>query len=232
MNQQLTYQQLKDRIDNYITNADDLKLIDNAFRYAYDFHEGEKRLTGDDYIQHLLNVAYILAEINADTATICAGLLHDVLEESDDNKEELVDLFGETIVNIIEGVTKINKLNFNGDKKAIIESHRKILVGLSEDVRVIIVKLADRLHNMRTLWVLSPKSQKEKANETLDILVPIASRLGMNTFKSELEDLSLRYSKPDTYFYIVEKLNQTRNERDLEVNKMIDAVSKSRRHRL
>ena len=226
MNQQLTYQQLKDRIDNYITNADDLKLIDNAFRYAYDFHEGEKRLTGDDYIQHLLNVAYILAEINADTATICAGLLHDVLEENDDNKEELVDLFGETIVNIIEGVTKINKLNFDGDKKAIIESHRKILVGLSEDVRVIIVKLADRLHNMRTLWVLSPKSQKEKANETLDILVPIASRLGMNTFKSELEDLSLRYSKPDTYFYIVEKLNQTRNERDLEVNKMIDAVSK------
>ena len=225
MNLELTYEEVKNKIDNYITNPEDLALIDKAFKYVYEFHEGEKRLTGDDYIQHPLNVAYILAGINADTATICAGLLHDVMEEDDSNKEELLDIFGEVIVNIVEGVTKINKLNFDGDKKAVIESHRKILVGLSEDVRVIIVKLADRLHNMRTLWVLPPKSQKEKANETLDILVPIASRLGMNTFKSELEDLCLRYSKPDTYFYIVEKLNQTKNERNLEVNKMIEAVS-------
>ena len=225
MNLELTYQKLKDKIDNYITNPDDLALIDKAFKYVAEFHRGEKRLTGDDYIQHPLNVAYILAGINADTATICAGLLHDVMENDDSNKDELTAIFGKTIVNIIMGVTKINKLNFDGDKKAIIESHRKILVGLSEDVRVIIVKLADRLHNMRTLWVLPPKSQKEKANETLDILVPIASRLGMNTFKSELEDLCLRYSKPDTYFYIVEKLNQTKNQRNLEVNKMIEAVS-------
>lgn len=224
-NLDLTYDKLRDKVNTYIKDEDDLKLLDQAYHYALEYHAGEKRLTGDDYITHPLHVTYILAETNADIATLCAGMLHDVMEDDDDNRDELISIFGSDVVEIIDGVTKINRLNFDGDKKSIIESHRKILVGLSEDVRVIIVKLADRLHNMRTLWVHSPKTQKEKANETLDILVPIASRLGMNNFKSELEDLCLRYSKPDTYFYIVEKLNQTRKERDLEVSKMIKEVS-------
>lgn len=221
----LTYGILIDKLQEYL-NEEELKLVEKSYLFAKEIHMGETRLTGEDYINHPLNVAYILAGINADAVTICAGLLHDVLEDGTLTKEELASEFGNEIANLVDGVTVINKLSFNGEKEAILANHRKILVGLSEDVRVIIIKLADRLHNMRTLWVIPEKSQKEKAKETLDILVPIASRLGMNTFKSELEDLCLRYSKPDIYFSIVEQLNETKKERDEAVHNMIEAVSK------
>lgn len=225
VNENLTYDRLMEKLKTYL-NETDLKQIEEAYQFASLCHEGETRLTGDDYMEHPLNVAYILAEINADGATICAGLLHDVLEDNRVTKEELEEKFGHEITSLVDGVTVINKLSFSGEKEAILANHRKILVGLSEDVRVIIIKLADRLHNMRTLWVIPEKSQKEKAKETLDILVPIASRLGMNSFKSELEDLCLRYMKPDIYFGIVEQLNQTKAERDKSVRDMIQAVSK------
>ena len=136
----------------------------------------------------------------------------------------MVEQFGEEIVALVDGITTINRLSFNGDSDSKLASQRKILVGLTEDVRVIFIKLADRLHNMRTLWATPSASQKEKAKETLDILVPIAARLGMNQIKSELEDLCLRYSKPDVYFSIVERLNETKLERDQSVEKMIDEV--------
>lgn len=221
----LTYEILYKKIKSYISDKKELELIDKAYNYASEKHFGAKRLTGEDYIIHPLNVAYILTEINADCATICAGLLHDVLEDCDVTKEELATQFSEEIANLVDGVTKINKLNFESSNSAMIANHRKILVGLCEDVRVIIIKLADRLHNMRTLWVHSEKKQKEIARETLEILTPIAHRLGMNQIKSELEDLSLRYLKPDVYFSIVEQLNQTKSERDSVVMEMLNKVS-------
>ena len=221
----ITYDELYEKISTYITDEKDKKMITKSYLFAYEKHFGTKRLTGEDYITHPLNVAYILADINADYQTICAALLHDTIEDTDTTKEDIVKEFGEEIANLVDGVTKINKLQFNGDNEAMLANHRKILVGLTEDVRVIIIKLADRLHNMRTLWILSEKKQKENAKETLDILVPIAHRLGMNKIKSELEDLSLRYSKPDVYFSIVEKLNQSKVERNNNVELMKESIT-------
>lgn len=223
--EEVTYDLLINTIKTYNSNKKDLNLIKKAYDYAYKMHFGVRRLTGEEYIEHPLNVAYILTSIKADAATICAALMHDILEDCDVTREDMSSMFGEEITKLVDGVTKINKLNFTFENEATIANHRKILVGLSEDVRIIIIKLADRLHNMRTLWVHSPKKQKEKAQETLSILTPIASRLGMNHIKSELEDLSLRYYKPDVYFQIVEKLNKTKAERDKYVKDMIDSVS-------
>ena len=223
-NPNITFDELHDKVKTYITKKEDLKLITKSYLFAYEKHFGQKRHTGEDYIVHPLNVAYILADINADYQTICAALLHDTIEDCEVTKEELSLEFSPEIANLVDGVTKINRLNFSGDNEAMLANHRKIIVGLTEDVRVIIIKLADRLHNMRTLWILSEKSQKANAKETLEILVPIAHRLGMNKIKSELEDLSLRYSKPDVYFSIVEKLNQSKVERNANVDLMKESL--------
>ncbi len=221
----VTYDSVFKAIKSYIDDESELKVITKAYKYAFEKHFGQKRLTGEDYIIHPLSVAQILTEIYADYECLSAAFLHDVLEDCNVTKEELINEFGENITNLVEGVTKINRLNFNGVSEAMNANYRKILVGLCEDVRVIIVKLADRLHNMRTLYVLPEKRQKEKAKETLDILIPIAHRLGMNKIKSELEDLSLRYYKPDIYFDISEKLNQTKAEREKIVLEMQNKVS-------
>ena len=224
VNQNICFDDVLEIVKTYIDKEDELACIQKAYLYAKETHMGEIRLTGDDYINHPLNVAYILAKLSSDYQTICAGLLHDILENPANSKEELEEQFGNDITSLVEGITTINRLNFNGETDSKLASQRKILVGLTEDVRVIFIKLADRLHNMRTLWAIDSKSQKEKAKETLDILVPIAARLGMNQIKSELEDLCLRYSKPDVYFSIVEALNETKIERDKTVEKMIQEV--------
>ncbi len=224
VNQNICFDDVLKIVKTYIDKEDELACIQKAYLYAKEKHMGEIRLTGDDYINHPLNVAYILAKLSSDYQTICAGLLHDILENPANSKEELEEQFGSDITSLVEGITTINRLNFNGETDSKLASQRKILVGLTEDVRVIFIKLADRLHNMRTLWAIDSKSQKEKAKETLDILVPIAARLGMNQIKSELEDLCLRYSKPDVYFSIVEALNETKIERDKTVEKMIQEV--------
>ena len=219
------YNKLLEQVSSYIHDENELDMIKRAYEYSAQIHFGEKRLTGEDYIIHPLNVALILTTVNADYETICAGLLHDLIENNDNEYNEIKENFSETIADLVKGITKINRLNFEGDTQAIIASNRKILVGLTEDVRVIIIKLADRLHNMRTLWAIPEKSQKEKAKETLDILTPIAHRLGIGSLKSELEDLSLRYYKPDIYFSIVETINKTKAERDRNVDEMIKSVS-------
>lgn len=221
----LTFEELREKLITYITDENDLDMIRKAYMLAFEKHFGVKRKSGEDYIIHPLNVAYILTEIYADAKTIQAALLHDVVEDTDVTIEEIEEMFGSEVALLVNGVTKINRLNFQGDNEAMIANHRKILVGLTEDVRVIIVKLADRLHNMRTIWVLPEKKQKLKAKETLDILTPIAHRLGIGSIKSELEDLSLRYYKPDTYFDIVEKLNKSKAERDQLVIEMKQSVS-------
>ena len=221
----LSIDDLINKVKEYDDNEEDLDLIRRAFDYALDKHFYQKRISGEDYIQHPLNVAYILTDVNADAKAISAALLHDTIEDSDSTKEELAELFGEEVANLVDGVTKINKINFTSDSEQMAANQRKILVGLSNDVRVIIIKLADRLHNMRTIYVLSEEKQKRKAKETLEILTPVAHRLGMYKIKSELEDLSLRYLKPDAYFDIVERLNAKKVERDAAVGKMMEEVS-------
>ena len=222
--QEVTFETLFNKVRTEIKDEENLKLIKKAYEYASSKHEGVKRLTGEDYINHPLNVAYIITNNDFDTSTICAALLHDVMEDCDVTYDELRQEFGDEVARLVDGVTKINKINFDTKDKADVANKRKILVALCEDVRVIIIKLADRLHNMRTLWIHPREKQKEKAQETLDILTPISHRLGMSKITSELEDLCLRYLKPETYFSIVEKLNESKAVRDQVINEMMDRI--------
>ncbi len=221
----LTIEKLNDKISKYISDEKELQIINDAYKFAYEKHFGQKRLTGEPYIIHPLNVAYILTRISADYETISAALLHDVVEDCNVSTNEIEEKFGHNIAVLVDGVTKINKLNLQATTESVINNQRKIIVGLSEDVRVIIIKLADRLNNMQTLFVHSEKKQKLTAKETLDILTPIADRLGINSIKQDLEELCLRYLKPNEYYDIVEKLNATKAQRDNSVAKMIESVS-------
>ena len=219
------YEDLEKAVKKYITNEKELNCIKKAYILASESHLGDIRKSGEPYIQHPISVAMILTDIYADYETICAALLHDTVEDTDVTIEDIKEKFGDEVALLVNGVTKINKINFSTENEAVIANQRKIFVGLSEDVRVIILKLADRLHNMRTLWALSEERQKKNAKETLEILTPIAHRLGIHKIKSELEDLSLRYLKPDVFYSIVEKLNQTKIERDNTVQDMLKEVS-------
>ncbi len=221
----VTIEQLIEKFKSYCDNEDDISLIKKAYDYANKKHFGQKRISGDDYITHPLNVAMILTDINADSECMAAALLHDTIEDSDSTRDEIEELFGSNVAKLVDGVTKINRLHFSSSSEQMVANQRKILVGLSEDVRVIIIKLADRLHNMRTLYVMTEERQKKKSRETLEILTPVADRLGINKIKSELETLSLRYLKPDAYFDIVERLNAKRRDMDEYVGKMLNEVS-------
>ena len=225
MHEEITFYDLIEKVRKYNDDEEELRIIEKAYNYAKEKHFTQKRITGDDYITHPLNVAYILTDVNADYKAICAALLHDTIEDSDGNFKEIEELFGYDIANLVECVTKINRINFNSDSEQMAANQRKILVGLASDVRVLIIKLADRLHNMRTLYVFSPEKQQRKARETLEILTPVAHRLGMYKIKSELEDLCLRYLNPSAYFDILEKLNYKKTEMDEAIGKMLDEVS-------
>ena len=221
----ITIEDLLAKFKLYDNDKDDIDLIIRAYNYAYKKHFGVKRISGDDYITHPLNVAMILTDINADAECMAAALLHDTIEDTDSTKEEITRLFGSTVALLVDGVTKINRLHFSTTSEQVAANQRKILVGLSEDVRVIIIKLADRLHNLRTIYVMPVEKQRKKAKETLEILTPVADRLGINKIKSELEDLSLRYLKPYAYFDILEKLNAKKTEMDADVAEMLNDVS-------
>jgi len=209
----------------YIDHNEDLSIINKAYTFALERHMGQMRVSGEEYITHSLATAMILTSVFADKETICAGLLHDVLEDTETTRQELEELFGKDIANLVYGVSKISRIHFSTENEALVEYYKKIIVGMSEDVRVIIIKLADRLHNMRTLWALPEEKRKKKAKETLEILAPIAHHLGIHKIKSELEDLSLRYLKPDVFYDIAEKLNNTKLERDNVVAEMLTSVS-------
>ncbi len=221
-----TIDDLINKAKTYIKGEDEIELIKKAYLFANKAHAGQLRLTGDAYILHPLNVAMILTEIYADSQTLATALLHDVINFANVKIEDIEKEFGEDIKTLVDGISKINKLSLSADNEALISYHKKILVGLSGDVRIIILKIADRLHNMRTLWAIPEKKRKEKAKETLEILAPIAHRLGINHIKSELEDLCLKYWKPDVYNDILEKLSQSRGELDKSVDKMMESVSK------
>ena len=221
-----TLDDLLEKAKVYIKSDEDIELIKKAYLFASKAHAGQLRLTGDDYMLHPLNVALILTEIYADAQTLSAALLHDVINFANVTIEEIEKEFGPEMKALVDGISRINKLSLSADNEALVSYHKKILVGLSGDVRIIILKIADRLHNMRTLWAIPENKRKEKSKETLEILVPIAHRLGINHIKSELEDLSLKYWKPDVYNDILEKLSESRAELDKSVDKMMESVSK------
>ena len=221
----LTFLEIEEKVKVYIDNEEQLEIIKKAYNFAKLKHDGQFRKSGEPYIIHPMNVALILTTIYADYETISAGLLHDVLEDCDCTSEEMEEMFGKNITKLVQGVTKLSKIHFSTENEYLIDYYKKIIVGMSEDVRVIIIKLADRLHNMRTLWALPEDRQKVKAREALEILAPIAHHLGIHKIKSELEDLSLRYLKPDVFYDIVEKLNKTKIERDTTVYDMQREVS-------
>ena len=221
----ITFLEILEKVKNYIENEEQLEIIEKAYLFAKEKHEGQFRKSGEPYIIHPMNVALILTTIYADYETISAGFLHDVLEDCDCTSEEMEEMFGKNITKLVQGVTKLSKIHFSTENEYLIDYYKKIIVGMSEDVRVIIIKLSDRLHNMRTLWALPEDRQKVKAREALEILAPIAHHLGIHKIKSELEDLSLRYLKPDVFYDIVEKLNKTKIERDTTVYDMQREVS-------
>lgn len=226
MNQEIiTYEKFIEKAEKVYLDSESLDKIKKAYLYALKEHEGRKRLTNEDYIMHPLNVANILLNLNVDVTTIIGALLHETINNGNSNEEEIEKIFGKDVKNIVSSITKINRLELqdNSDSSAIYL--RKVLVGLSEDVRILYVKLADRLHNMRTIWAVNEKKQKRKANETMTVLIPIAHRLGINSIKSELEDICLRITKPDVYKDIEEKLANSRAELNACLSEMKDEIT-------
>ena len=220
MNEEVTIEEIVEKARAYIEDEEQIQIIEKAYLFAKEKHEGQYRKSGEAYIYHPMNVALILISVYADYETISAGLMHDVLEDCDCTTEEMNEEFGPIITKLVQGVTKLSRIHFSTENEYLIDYYKKIIVGMSEDVRVIIIKLADRLHNMRTLWAIPEDRQKVKAHEALEILAPIAHHLGIHKIKSELEDLSLRYLKPDVFYDIAEKLNKTKLERDKTVYDM------------
>ena len=207
--------------------SDDLTLIDKAYRVADEAHRGQKRKSGEPYIIHPLCVAIILADLELDKETIISGLLHDVVEDTIMTTEELEQEFGSEVALIVDGVTKLGRLSYSKDKvEEQAENLRKMFLAMAKDIRVILVKLADRLHNMRTAKYWSPEKQKEKARETMDIYAPIAQRLGISKIMVELDDLSLKYLEPEAYYDLVKNVNMKREERQAFVDNIVDDVRK------
>ena len=187
-----------------VYNPDEIEKVKMAYEYAEELHNGQYRQSGEPYISHPLQVAYILAEMHADGDTVCAGLLHDTLEDTSITKEDIAHSFNPNIALLVDGVTKLSKMNFSSKQDQNLANTRKIITSLTTDARIIIIKLADRLHNMRTLSFKSEFKQKENSIETMEIFVPLSYYIGAYRIKSELEDLSLRYLKPDMYKRIEE----------------------------
>ncbi len=199
-----------------------LERIQRAYYFAKTAHKGQKRQSGEEYFVHPCAVAEILVDLGLDADTIIASLLHDVIEDTTITREEIDQEFGHSVVMLVNGVTKLNKLNFKSKEEEQAENLRRMFLAMSNDIRVIIIKLADRLHNMRTLGFKNEESQKRIATETLDIYAPIAARLGISSVKGELEDLCLRYLHPESYYFIAEKVAQTKVERQEFVKKITE----------
>ncbi len=214
---------IKELLDKgrYYNAGVDEKLISDAFDLAFEKHKGQKRNSGEDYIIHPFHVALILSELHMDTATIVAGLLHDVVEDTDYTLEEIERRFGDDVAHIVDGVTKLAKIAYKTKEEKQAQNIRKMVLAMANDIRVIIVKLADRLHNMRTLEYMTEAKKIEKAEEVVEIYAPLANRLGISKLKWELEDLALRYLDYDGYYDLVERVSKRRTEREALINKII-----------
>lgn len=220
----VTYEDVLGLVKTYITDPDSLAIIQKAYDFIMVKHATQKRRSGEPYTVHLIWVAYILATLQTGPKTIAAGLLHDVMEDCDVPREEMVERFGEEITTLVEGVTKINKMPYMEESEVYAENHRKIYIAMAKDIRVILIKLADRLHNMRTLQYMPPAKQQRISRETLEVYAPIAHRLGINDIRIELEDLCLYYLDPKAYKEIADLLDEKRSERDAAIEKMKKSV--------
>ncbi|HWR61824.1 MAG TPA: bifunctional (p)ppGpp synthetase/guanosine-3',5'-bis(diphosphate) 3'-pyrophosphohydrolase [Clostridia bacterium] len=216
-------QDLMNIIKRYNPN-NDAEIVERAYNYAVKAHDGQKRVSGEDYIIHPLEVAKILAELNMDNVTIAASILHDVIEDTKCTYEDCKSIFGEEIAMLVDGVTKLGKLEYKTKEEQQAESLRKMFIAMAKDIRVVLIKLADRLHNMRTLKYMPPEKQIEKARETMEIYAPIAHRLGISKIKWEMEDLALRYLEPKEYYELVDKVAKKRKEREDEINHVIQIL--------
>ncbi len=216
-----------------ITRKADTKLIMKAYRLAEEKHKNQKRGSGEPYIIHPLNVAYILAAIGLDDSTICAALLHDVVEDTDVTLKDLEETFGDEIAEMVNGVTKLSNLQFETVEETQVENYRRMFLAMGKDIRVILIKLADRLHNMRTLSYLKRDRQIANAKETLDLYAPLANRLGLYSIKAELEDLGFKYLYPDKYYELVESINKKKDERLKFIHKIMDDIRiQLKKHRI
>lgn len=224
---EITIEHVLEQARTYIKNPDSIATIERAFSLAYEKHKEQYRKSGEPYIIHPIEVSYILASWQTGPRTIAAGFLHDVIEDTDISKEELGSLFDGEIASIVDGVTKLSQLQYLSKEKQQAENHRKMLLAMSKDIRVILVKLADRLHNIRTLKFLPPEKRVTIAHETMEIYVPIAHRLGMYQVKAELEDTSLRFLKPDDFYRIAQLIKQKKHEREQQIQVMEDQIAQA-----
>ena len=221
---EVLYQELISSVRKYHPSTD-ISMIEKAYKVASEAHKDQKRKSGEPYIIHPLCVAIILADLELDKETIVAGLLHDAVEDTWMTYEEVEKEFGGEVALLVDGVTKIGQLSYSSDKVEMqAESLRKMFLAMAKDIRVIMIKLADRLHNMRTLQYMTPAKQQEKARETMDIYAPIAHRLGISKIKVELDDLSLKYLKPEVYYDLVEKVALRKSVREEFVGKIVNQV--------
>ena len=223
---EVLYEELIKSVRKYHPSAD-ISMIEKAYKVASEAHKDQKRKSGEPYIIHPLCVAIILADLELDKETIVAGLLHDAVEDTWMTYEEVEKEFGSEVALLVDGVTKLGQLSYSKDKVEVqAENLRKMFLAMAKDIRVILIKLADRLHNMRTLQYMRPEKQQEKARETMDIYAPIAMRLGISKIKVELDDLSLKYLKPDVYYDLVEKVALRKSAREEFVNAIVKQVKK------
>lgn len=218
-------EELIEQVSQYNPKGD-FELIRLGYSYASRAHQGQKRKSGEDYIIHPLGVARILAELQLDVTTITAGLLHDVVEDTEIELEEIKSVFGEEVALLVDGVTKLSRIEFKSKEEQQVENLRKMFLAMAKDIRVILIKLADRLHNMRTLKYQPPEKQKEIAEETVEIFAPLAHRLGIFKLKWELEDLALRYLEEEKYYELVQTINMKRQEREDYINEVIEHLQK------
>ncbi len=213
--------QLKKRVERYYSDQQDWKLVEKAYNFSLQAHSGQLRESGEAYITHPLGVTMLLTELELDLVTIIAGLLHDVVEDTSVTLEDIRLEFGDEVASLVDGVTKLSRLDFTSKEEQQAETLRKMFIAMARDIRVVLIKLADRTHNLRTLRYLNTGKQKEIARETLEIYAPLAHRLGIYMIKWELEDLAFRYMQPDEYFQLVDKLAKKRREREKFINRII-----------
>ena len=220
------YSRLIDKIKRYHPSAGDLSAIDKAYNFAKKSHGDQKRKSGEPYIIHPIHTALILADLELDKESIMAGLLHDVMEDTKVTREQMISKFGEEVTDLVDGVTKLTKLDYDADKvEKQAENLRKMFLAMAKDIRVILIKLADRLHNMRTLQYMTPEKQKEKSKETMEIYAPIADRLGISKIKIELDDLALRYLEPEKYKDLVDGVHLRLEHREEFMSQLIAEVA-------
>lgn len=221
----VVFEEVLEEAKKYIHKPENIDLITRAYLFAKEQHEGQFRKSGEPYIIHAVQVGYTLALLRTGPKTVAAGFLHDTVEDCDVETEDISRLFGEEVASLVESVTKIGALKFKDEKEYLASNHRKIFIAMAKDVRVILIKLADRLHNMRTLQYMSEAKQKKIASETLEVYAPIAHRLGISEIKNELEDLSFKYLNREKYFEIAKLVEKRESERDAQVQHMIREIS-------